>query len=445
MGIETESYAQLKQRLARAEATLNALRRGEVDLVIGATEPLVVRFKTLVDEKERLFQELKRQEQALRESEARYRVISELISDYAYSFRIEADGEWTLEWVTGAFERITGYAPEEANGRRGWIDLVHPDHAPLALEHVERLLSGQDDVSEYQIVRKDGESRWLRDHAHPMWDEAQGRVLRIYGAAEDITARVQAETALREYAERLEDMVEARTGELLEAQEQLLREERLALLGQLAGAVAHELRHPLGVITNVAYYLKMKLPSPDEAFSEHLEIMEAEAKAATKIVSDLLEFGRMVQPERAQVGVSDLIDSALEGSTPGENIRVSTRTESDLSPAFVDSQQIAQVLRNLIRNACESMPEGGDLTISADEPMPQETIRIQVSDTGTGIPPENLQKIFKPLFTTKPRGIGLGLAISQKLVEANGGRIEVQSEEGKGSTFVVWLPVSIET
>jgi len=120
---------------------------------------------------------------------------------------------------------------------------------------------------------------------------------------------------------------------------------------------------------------------------------------------------------------------------------VTTQTPSVLPPAFVDPWQIEQVLVNLVTNAYQAMAEGGRLTIVADL-IEGDSIRIRVSDTGCGIPEENMGKVFEPLFTTRTRGIGLGLALSRNLVEANGGRIEVESEVGKGSTFTVWLPVA---
>jgi signal transduction histidine kinase len=122
---------------------------------------------------------------------------------------------------------------------------------------------------------------------------------------------------------------------------------------------------------------------------------------------------------------------------------VTLNLPENLSTAYADPSQMTQVLGNLVVNACQAMTEGGKLVISAKPSTlnDQPSVAIAVNDTGMGIPPENMQKLFEPLFTTKPKGIGLGLAISQKLVEANGGRIEVESEAGKGSTFTVWLPV----
>jgi len=158
----------------------------------------------LVGHLEQQVETAKRAETALQESEERYRVISELISDIARAARVEPDGATALEWVTEALPRITGFTPGELEARGGWPSLIHPDDAPLALQHRQARLSGQPDVSEYRIITKEGEVRWLRDYTHPVWDEAQGRVVRIIGAAQDITERVRSEMERRQAEEALQ-------------------------------------------------------------------------------------------------------------------------------------------------------------------------------------------------------------------------------------------------
>lgn len=257
--------------------------------------------------------------------------------------------------------------------------------------------------------------------------------------------RKRAEEALQEYSERLEEMVEERTRELRDAQEQLIRKEKLAVLGQLAGGVGHELRNPLGVISNAVYFLQFTLPDADETTKEYLEIIAEEVRNSAKIVSDLLDFSRTRMPDREEAAVSELVAEVLEKRPPPENVEVITELAPDLPPVFVDPQQMGQVLGNLVTNAYQAMKEGGKLTISAktsevSEKLPK-SVAISISDTGCGIPPENMAKLFEPLFTTKARGIGLGLVVSRSLVEANGGSIEMESEVGEGSMFTVRLPI----
>jgi signal transduction histidine kinase len=255
---------------------------------------------------------------------------------------------------------------------------------------------------------------------------------------EEITERKRAEEALREYSERLGEMVEERTNELRDAQEQLVRREKLAVLGQLAGGLGHELRNPLGVISNAVYFLQMVLPDASETTREYLGIIGAEIRNAEKIVSDLLDLSRTRPAEQEEAALSDLVAEVLDKQPPPEGVAVTTQIATDLPSVFVDNLQMKQVLANLITNAYQAMPDGGDLVLSARGDGNR--VYLSVADTGCGISQENLGKIFEPLFTTRARGIGLGLAVSRNLVQVNGGTIEVESVEGQGSTFTVVLP-----
>lgn len=156
------------------------------------------------------------------------------------------------------------------------------------------------------------------------------------------------------------------------------------------------------------------------------------------IISGLTDFSRSKPPAREKAVVSELVSKVLERHTPPEKVKVTTEIDSRLPTVFLDLRQVGQVLDNLILNAYQSMPEGGKVTIEARSVKGK--VFLSVTDTGCGITEENMKKIYEPLFTTKARGIGLGLSVSKNLLEANGGRIEVESEEGKGTTFTVMLP-----
>jgi signal transduction histidine kinase len=255
----------------------------------------------------------------------------------------------------------------------------------------------------------------------------------------EISERARAEEALRVYSERLEEMVAERTRELQDAQERILHHERLAALGELAGSVSHELRNPLGVISNAHYMLKMTLTGSDETTQETLDIIGNAVDQSEKIISDLLGFARVKSVDRQIITAESLVQRAIAASTIPDNVAVQVETPANLPPLFVDPQQMGQVLVNLVTNAYQAMPEGGKLTIAAG--ANQDDLEISIADTGTGIPVENMDKLFEPLFTTKARGIGLGLAISKNLAEANGGSIDVESVEDEGSTFSLLLPV----
>ena len=241
-----------------------------------------------------------------------------------------------------------------------------------------------------------------------------------------------------------------------EMQERLLRSEKLAVLGQLAGGVGHELRNPLGAIKNAAYFLHMVLEKPEPDVAETLQILDREVDNCERIISSLLDFAQPRELALRQVHLPEVIEEALARTTvpnlPAQagNVEVLTRYAEALPLITADPDQLGLVFGNLILNAVQAMPGGGRLTITAayveggTVRNPQSAIRIQVSDTGVGIPEEHLGKIFEPLFTTKAKGIGLGLAVSKTLVERHGGSMEVTSEVGKGSTFTVRLPLAGE-
>jgi PAS domain S-box-containing protein len=251
--------------------------------------------------------------------------------------------------------------------------------------------------------------------------------------------RKQAEEQIRQLNVSLEQRVEQRTRELREAQEKLVRQEKLATLGQLAGGVGHELRNPLGVINSAVYYLKLVQPDADEKIKKYHLIIEQEVQIAGRIINDLLDFGRIVSPDRQPVSVPELVQHVLTRFPAPASVQVLLKLPASLPKVYADPLHLEQVLGNLTTNACQAMKDGGKLTISAS--LKKDQVAIAVKDTGTGITPENMQKLFEPLFTTKLRGIGLGLAVSKKLAEASGGRIEVTSQPGKGSTFTLYLPV----
>jgi signal transduction histidine kinase len=234
------------------------------------------------------------------------------------------------------------------------------------------------------------------------------------------------------------DALEAKTVALEDAQDELVRKERLAILGQLAGGVAHELRNPLGVIKNSVYYLRMVLPH-DERSAKHLRLLEREVATANRIVTDLLDFARVRPPTRVPTDLGAVAREVLEQTSLPADIAVELRRTGTEPTVAVDPEQIVQVLRNLVINAAQAMPDGGTLTV--ETVVSGGRAQIVVADTGVGIPREHVEKIFQPLFSTKAKGIGLGLAVAKNLAEANGGTIAVESEPGRGSRFVLGFPL----
>jgi two-component system sensor kinase FixL len=261
----------------------------------------------------------------------------------------------------------------------------------------------------------------------------------LYGMAQrELKEREQAEQALKDYSERLEEMVNRRTQELEEAQAELVHQERMAVLGQLAAGVAHELRNPLGAIANGLYYFQV---SPhvnrmhDEA-SDMLEIMSEEVRRAVQIIQDLSDLALTHGVKRRIAEVGALIDAAIEHQPPPAQIEVHKEISDDIPAIEVDTDQIRRVIERLLENAYHS----GTSVVELGACRRGQVVAISVRDAGDGILPQHMERLFEPLFTTKAQGIGLGLALSKKLAEANGGTIEVKSKVGEGSDFVVLLP-----
>ena len=224
-----------------------------------------------------------------------------------------------------------------------------------------------------------------------------------------------------------------------EMQEHMVRSQELAVLGKLARGMAHELCNPLGAIKNAAYFLNMGLEEPKSEVKDALEILERNIARCEKIISNLLAFSSKKPPTRRKVDVNETVREALSRITMGDNVEVESHLDEALPAIQADPDQLAQAFGNIILNAIQSMPEGGNLVVKTKVARP-DWMAISFTDTGAGIPKDDLKKVFEPLFTTKAKGIGLGLPLGKSLVEGHGGTIEVKSTEGRGSTFTVKLP-----
>lgn len=235
--------------------------------------------------------------------------------------------------------------------------------------------------------------------------------------------------------------------ELDKAQQQLLQQERLAVLGQLTGGIGHELRTPLSNIKNATYLLGMLLgETPDPEVTEALSFIDRGIADADNIISSLLNFARTRAPAWQIVHIDAVLDEALMQIEAPDTVAldISHDAAAPLPELYADPDQLVKVFGNLITNAIQAMPDGGSLRIWTATAMrqAQEGLEIAISDTGVGISEESMARLFEPMFTTKKRGVGLGLALTKMLVEAHGGAIEVVSELGKGTTFTIWLPIT---
>jgi signal transduction histidine kinase len=231
--------------------------------------------------------------------------------------------------------------------------------------------------------------------------------------------------------------------------ERMKERERLAALGEMAAGLAHEIRNPLGSIKGAAQFL---LPEGEQlgTAKEFLSIIVDEVNRLNKIVSQFLDYARPYRGDQTPLDVNEVVRKTTQLLQPEEGapkIEVALNLAEDLPPVRADAEQLRQVFLNLGLNALQAMPSGGKLTITsglrrgARRGEPISFLEVRFRDTGIGIPPNELRNLFIPFYTTKEKGTGLGLPISQRIVENHGGTIEVRSQQGKGATFTVLLPI----
>jgi PAS domain S-box-containing protein len=253
------------------------------------------------------------------------------------------------------------------------------------------------------------------------------------------TAREQLQT----YANQLELKVEERTRELKKSQEQLLKTQRLAVIGELASMIGHDLRNPLTGIAGAAYYLRKRLSlGMNSKTREMLRFIENNVKYSNNIINDLLDYSREMKLEPTKSEPKSIIEDALSLVKIPTNIRIVNLTKN--KPEMkVDTQKLKRAFVNIIKNAVDAMPKGGTLTIESKESNCN--VEMVFSDTGVGMSKETMKKVWTVLYTTKAKGIGLGLPICKRIIEAHEGKISVKSVLGKGTTFAVTIPIQMKT
>ena len=248
--------------------------------------------------------------------------------------------------------------------------------------------------------------------------------------------------------DRVESDLRETNDELLKVQDQVARSEKLAAIGQMSGGVAHDLRNPLGAIKNATYMVNKRLAADgvlddNPKMKHYLEIIDQQIGRSNRIITDLMTFARVNTPNLTPTSLEDVLEEALATMTQQENVTLTKDVSGGLSQIMADGDQLQRVFLNLANNAQEAMPEGGDLNISSQGV--NGNIEIAFRDTGSGISDENIERIFDPLFTTKTKGTGLGLAVCQEIVMRHGGTISAarNTDTGVGSTFSVKLPAAV--
>ncbi|MEM3051468.1 MAG: PAS domain S-box protein [Candidatus Bathyarchaeia archaeon] len=296
------------------------------------------------------------------------------------------------------------------------------------------------DRHEYSFTCIDGKPGWAELIATPIKDE-KGNVIAALELSVDITEKKLLQNKLKEYSERLEQLVEERTRQLRRAQAKLVKAERLATIGELAAMVGHDLRNPLTGIVGAAYYLKTKYGAKlGVKGKEMLETIEKAIENSNKIINDLLEYSQDLKLDCTEGSLKSILQDALSRVNIPEQIRVVDATDAGLKFKG-DMEKMSNVFVRIIQNAVDAMPLGGTLTIKSRRV--KDTLEITFKDTGAGMTQETLKKlkVGVPLFTTKAKGMGFGLPICKRIVGAHGGRIFVKSTIRKGTTVTVKIPV----
>jgi PAS domain S-box-containing protein len=351
------------------------------------------------------------------------------------------DGTITF-WSKGA-ERLYGWTKEEAIGQD--VNVLLKTQLPQSLKEIQNELKIKGKWSgEIVHICKDGnrlvmQSYWLGKLG------SDGKIVEVLESNVDITARIQMQLKLEESAVRLEEYANQMEALANQRAAQLKDAERLATIGATAGMVGHDIRNPLQAITGDVYLAKTELasiPESEEKKSalESLQEIEKNTDYINKIVADLQDFARPLKPNIEEVDLKLIIEDLLKKNGLPENVKVSVKVESDARKIVADSTFVNRVMYNLVNNAVQAMPNGGKLTLNAYKEA--NDVLIIVKDTGVGIPEAVKGKLFTPMFTTKAKGQGFGLPVIKRMTEALGGTVTFESQEGKGTSFIVRLPTA---
>jgi PAS domain S-box-containing protein len=378
--------------------------------------------------------ERKKAEEELVFAEKRYRRLYETTQDGIMA----RDLRGRMIDCNKAYAKMLGYTGREL--KRLTVQQLLPEKWHEQREKVVNkvLDSGRSIIFEREYKRKDGSIFPASVRTWRLTDD-KGRVTGIWSIVRDITPQKDFQKNLEAHAEILEKIVDERTKQLKDS-------ERLAAIGQTAGMVGHDLRNPLQTITGELYLAKSEVESLVEGeaknnLQESIQVIEEQAVYMDKIVSDLQAFVRPVKVDKKPINLKELVNAVSATVSIPNNVKVEILINDNHPEIKADPQLLKRVLINLVTNAVQAMPIGGKLTISSKVNLERETW-VTVKDTGVGIPDHIKQQIFTPLFTTKPRGQGFGLAVCKRVIEAHGGTITFESTAGKGTEFTIQLPAN---
>ena len=442
-------------RIAKGEYeySVHEPKQREIETIISRfnymAEKIKGREKSLSEVNRRLEDEIlehKRAQEALRESEGKFRSLVETTSDWIW----EVDANGIYVYASPKVKDLLGYEPEEIVGRTPF-DLMVPEEAKHVAEEFNafmeacELFYGLENLN----LHKDGRTVLLESSGVPILD-TNGRLLGYRGIDRDITERKKAEEELRKHREQLEDLVKERTNELEATQEELVKHEKLAVLGQLTATVSHELRNPLAVIRSSAFYVESKLSDVDEKITKHLKRIDEQVDLCDSIIGDLFEYTRGRLSEKFKGDLNTWLERVLNEISIPEEVSVVRELYPGLPMIPFDRDKLERVVINLVNNAFQAVIDRQERCQEEKRPyrpqvklttsMVEDGVCIEVEDNGIGMDEETAGRAFEPLFTTRARGSGLGLAIVKKIVEEHGGAVSIESEPDRATKAIVVIP-----
>lgn len=318
---------------------------------------------------------------------------------------------------------------------------IKPEYSEAAFrEKIAPLIRGDKDRLEFETVhqRKDGS---IYDVQVDLQKSTYRNSPVFLAIILDITQRLEAQREVERQRQamqnELELLVETRTAELRNTQAELVRSEKYSTLGKVSGGIAHEIRNPLNAVKTSAYYLLNAKNASPEKVREHLERIDRQVSMIDNVVTALSDVARLPEANLTPVDLVPLIKNAVSSTKVPDNVQVVFQFPEDLPTVMVDENQIVIAIKNLIRNARDAMPDGGVLTISTE--VLEDQVVFNFVDTGVGIASDQLGRILEPLYTTKARGMGLGLSITRAIADKNNCSLTIESEVGKGSKFGISL------
>jgi PAS domain S-box-containing protein len=340
---------------------------------------------------------------------------------------------------------LLGYGRDELT-RLTWADLTHPDDLAENARLFDQAVAGEHDT--YSM-----DKRFMRKDGVVLYSSISVQCLRKPDGApdyfivliQDLTERKQAEEALKQLNEELEERVEERTAELRAAQDELVRKERLAALGQLTATVSHELRNPLGAMGASVAAIKKLAGDDNKLLGRSVAVLDRSIVRCDNIIGDLLDYSRVRPLEAESTGLDGWLETLLDEYAVTSGVELRRELESGVTVAL-DPDRFHRVMVNLLDNACQAMTgaeglDGVKAVLTVATRRDGDLVEVSVGDTGPGIAAGDREKIFEPLISTKNFGVGLGLAIVKRVVEQHDGGIAVESAPDRGTRFVMTLPV----